>query len=67
MDNQFLTTAPTQEQLDAKFMELYNKGLRTSVILAKMETEFGYSIHTLYKKLAIEDLKKKARSKKGTK
>ena len=63
MENQFSTTTPTQEKLEERFMELYLQGYRTGVILETMKSETGYSVHTLYKKLAIEDLKEKARSK----
>ena len=61
MTNQILTKNINQEELDNRFIELYNAGYRTSVILDKMEQEFGYTVWTLYKKLSIEDLKSKAR------
>lgn len=61
MTNQILTRNPSQKQLDDRFIELYNAGYRTGVILDKMQIEFGYTVWTLYKKLSIEDLKTRAR------
>lgn len=54
-----MTREETIEKLEARYVELWNEGLRPTRIFRQISKETSYSTHTLQKMLDVRKLKKK--------
>lgn len=53
-----MTQEETIQKIEARYVELWNEGLRPTRIFRKLSVEFSLSVHTLQKRLDVRKLKK---------